>query len=569
MSRSGGNAPSRTSNSEAGSESVTRDEIEIIQIEESPDLHCRPHHHQRTLSISSFMNIRLRTLVGEQESALHEQVDAALNSFFPSYQCHIDLLCRFLIEARREFAVSDEITELDFDKGLFHIMEGHSFPLFNALVTGSVDVDGYFDYIIGSMTDSRIAVKHMRCLYSSLSRLRHRLLMPSFQLSLRELLDDWRIDFDAGRMESSCLRLRQRIDDLYAEKGFVWDGYFSYVDRLHPFYQAARGTLPLRPELFELGTGSWSSLNGETLDEEIRKQDVSSLEGLQRIGQLAAKCACFPRPCHSWSNKDLKKAILDAGLKAAASRHQRGFQESQEDVSPILNLSLITGRDDHRGIILPGLGMNMKVSSSRFVKLFADWGKKAGSDYLRLVYRRLYGTIIHQDLRAFSRLKYRRSQIKHLLAIAFRSQIDLLSSLNDAQLIRVISVESERLTGNNEIENTSVIGGGADILFHPRAFCLLSEDGIPLLFLWDSRRRLHRLNPELFPRLPRLVRRMVIGTQIGDYQQKELDALLLSKSLPSKISDSLRGVGVHQLLERLRESGMVSVGQYLEPSRAH
>ena len=141
---------------------------------------------------------------------------------------------------------------------------------------------------------------------------------------------DFDLSLSRGELRRSTVnQLSLLVKNSYREEGFEWNGYYAFVNPTHPFCMVANGNLRLVPPVFEHGVDPRTLYTGELIDQEIRSLDTTSLRQLAHLKHITEKRVLPTRLGRgsTWSRRQLKDAIINAGLVAA------GRPESERVVS--------------------------------------------------------------------------------------------------------------------------------------------------------------------------------------------------------------------------------------------
>ena len=227
-----------------------------------------------------------------------------------------------------------------------------------------------------------------------------------------------------------------KLDKYYEDLGFVWNGYYSYINPNHPFMLALSDTISLSPEIFEFCNHPLSIRNGEDFFQEVRKlsfpglsldysfsKDVSKLsnenynqiessihfvnQGYKDLAKLSGKIIDGDRidsfghwrngsilTPSGWTKDKLISSIVAHGLTNLNITIDNVFdldENIETELKPILvktlNLSLLTGNPKHATVPLPGFGMklfegNDYKESKRIIKRIKDKKTKQKAKHL-------------------------------------------------------------------------------------------------------------------------------------------------------------------------------------------
>lgn len=166
--------------------------------------------------------------------------------------------------------------------------------------------------------------------------------------------------------ESISSDLRIIIDKQMNDSGYIWNGYFQYVNPNHPVYLAWSGQMSLNPYTFELGVDEDMIHKPIVDDGEVKPEPYN-------ISRYSLGCG--------WKKADIINSILSSTLsilgredlitKPCNDKKQKlkphGFGTS-DILRRYLNMSIITGNPLDSNIPLPGFGIRRYESNSNEAK---------------------------------------------------------------------------------------------------------------------------------------------------------------------------------------------------------
>jgi len=181
------------------------------------------------------------------------------------------------------------------------------------------------------------------------------------------------------------------VDEMYTSRGYSLNQYFGFVNTDSPYYLAlikSESAPALTPQSFDVLNGLWSIRDGERAAETLNEISLDA-----------------------WSNdnfidtaKKLTKAVILSGSMSIQASERRSVDKQaiinaimdsvpQNQVGDVLTLKLITGKDQHANVILPGFQERwlpeVEYQRPKYFMIALSDSRKYSLNYYRLVYRRL------------------------------------------------------------------------------------------------------------------------------------------------------------------------------------
>jgi hypothetical protein len=271
--------------------------------------------------------------------------------------------------------------------------------------------------------------------------------------------------FTMSGLKSDILSM---VSPIYSKYGFVWNGYFCFVNPNHPIILAMNGSVKLSPDTFELVNGPWSAAVGEV--------------------EIAG---AVPETLNSWDQFETLVDRFQANEKSFGKRSDIGLTPWTsklliDTISSVLHdnesLALITRNPKHNKIPLPGFGKRVSVNGAEVPK----WGEYISMEYYKLVYRRLYNTMRLYEIRNFIKLSVPIETMRRVAKEEYGiNEINTPSflSMSVDDLANVISIENSRtmlIRNNIKVDEIRELAG--PILYQPNSVWIMDAVGTVHLF---------------------------------------------------------------------------------------
>jgi len=128
-------------------------------------------------------------------------------------------------------------------------------------------------------------------------------------------------------------QIQKEINDAYRARGYEYY-YFGWINPKNPYFMAKRGTIPLRPDTFEVGT--FLTVYPSEYREVLRKIKSGSY---QQYCQNSRSDKLYSYNYLGWKKSELQQAILNSGLvssepyKTDPNRRRTGIKWKNLDIN--------------------------------------------------------------------------------------------------------------------------------------------------------------------------------------------------------------------------------------------